>query len=60
MPLPPARSPGRWSQRGTASTMPVIFPAGSARYGERIFVQWPRIRSVGQFKVALDSGRRAV
>jgi hypothetical protein len=25
-----------------------------------IFLQWPRIRSASQFRVALDSGRRAV
>lgn len=38
-PLPSAGSPGRWSQRDTADTMPAIFPAGSTRHGERIFSQ---------------------
>jgi hypothetical protein len=37
--LPSAGSPGRWSQRDTADTMPAIFPAGSTRHGERIFSQ---------------------
>uniref|UniRef100_A0AAU2UXU6 Helicase associated domain-containing protein n=1 Tax=Streptomyces sp. NBC_00003 TaxID=2903608 RepID=A0AAU2UXU6_9ACTN len=29
--MPPAGSPGRWSQRSTASTLAAIFPAGRAR-----------------------------
>lgn len=32
VPLPSARSPGRWSQRSTVSTTVAIFPAGRARY----------------------------
>ncbi|MFM9559120.1 hypothetical protein [Streptomyces caniscabiei] len=40
--------------------MPAIFPAGRARRLEPVFLQWTRIRSASQFKVALDSGRRAV
>jgi len=55
-----ARSPGRWSQRSTASTMVAIFPADRARHRDPIFFRWPRIRSASQFGVALDSGRRAV
>lgn len=60
IPLPPARSPGRWSQRSTASTRAAIRPGGRARHRDLIFFRWPRIRPASQFRVALDSGRRAV
>lgn len=40
--------------------MPAIFPADRARHGERIFFRCPRSRPASQFKVVLDSGRRAV
>jgi hypothetical protein len=43
-----------------ASTRAAIRPGGRARHRDLILFRWPRIRPASQFRVALDSGRRAV